>query len=216
MWTEAGEPFAFGDDLGQLGHDLVNKEQEPESCDLPRLVEALAGKKVIGVSAGGCHTVAWTDIDAGELFTFGKAYFHAAISYGMLGHGVQEDERLPRLVEALGGKKVIGAAAGTGHTAVWTEAGELFTFGHGGDGTLGHGGIQNELVPTLVEAMAGENVIGAAVGEGHTVVWTDEGELSPLGMEPAGSWATEQKTGPTLCPGVSPYRRWLRRWRGRM
>jgi hypothetical protein len=38
---------------------------------------------------------------------------------------------VPRLVEALAGKKVVGAAAGFEHTAVWTEAGELFTFGYG-------------------------------------------------------------------------------------
>ena len=44
---------------------------------------------------------------------------------GQLGHGEEEDERAPRLVETLAGNKVIGAVAGTGHTAVWTEAGEL-------------------------------------------------------------------------------------------
>jgi hypothetical protein len=34
---------------------------------------------------------------------------------------------VPRLVEALVGKRVIGAAAGGFQTAVWTEEGELFT-----------------------------------------------------------------------------------------
>jgi len=36
---------------------------------------------------------------------------------------------VPRLVEALAGKKVVGAAAGGGHTALWTEDGKVFTFG---------------------------------------------------------------------------------------
>jgi len=59
---------------------------------------------------------------------------------------------LPRLVKALVGKKV--TSAGCMHTDAWTEAGELFTVGRGGDGQLGHGGIQNELlVPRLVEAL---------------------------------------------------------------
>jgi len=39
---------------------------------------------------------------------------------------------VPRLVEALTGKRVIGAVAGGNHTAVWIEAGELFPFGLGG------------------------------------------------------------------------------------
>ena len=43
---------------------------------------------------------------------------------------------MPRLVEALAGKKVVGASAGEHHTAVWTDAGELFTFGKGNYGRL--------------------------------------------------------------------------------
>ena len=65
--------------------------------------------------------MAWTD--AGELFTWG---------YGdtwQLGHGGDNAERVPRLVEELADKKVMGGAAGQGHSVVFTEAGELFTFG---------------------------------------------------------------------------------------
>ena len=57
------------------------------------------------------------------------------------------------LVESLGGKKVIGASAGGPHTAVWTDAGEIFTFGCGYLGQLGHGGEEeeeNEDVPRLL------------------------------------------------------------------
>jgi len=57
---------------------------------------------------------------------------------------------VPRLVEALVGKKVVGAAAGEIHTAMWTEAGEIFTFGKGYSRSLGHGGEQDELAPRLV------------------------------------------------------------------
>jgi len=101
---------------------------------------------VIGTSAGGLHTAVWTE--AGELFTFGYG------SHGRLGHGGTQSELVPRLVEALVGKKVIGVSSGL-HTAVWTEAGELFTFGDGKLGALGHAGQQNELRPRLVEAPSG-------------------------------------------------------------
>jgi len=46
---------------------------------------------------------------------------------GMLGHGENQHELVPRLVEVMAGKKVIGAVAGFAHTAAWTEVGELFT-----------------------------------------------------------------------------------------
>jgi alpha-tubulin suppressor-like RCC1 family protein len=100
------------------------------------------------------------------------------------------------LVEALAGKKVIGAAAGDHHTAVWTDAGEFFTFGDGRSGRLGHEDADHELVPRLVEALAGKMVIGAsAVNTTHRqVVVTHQcglkqGRSSPLGLNTAGSWA---------------------------
>jgi alpha-tubulin suppressor-like RCC1 family protein len=128
---------------------------------------------VIGVSAGSHHTAAWTE--AGELFTFGSGY------HGQLGHGGKERELVPRLVEAPGGKKVVGAGAANEHSAVWTDTGELFTFGSGYLGRLGHGGEENELVPRLVEAFAGKKVIGAAGGSHHTAVLTEAGELFTFG-----------------------------------
>jgi len=168
VWTEAGELFTFGEgEYGRLGHG----RQEHEL--VPRLVEALVGKDVIGAAAGKRHTAVWTD--TGELFTFGHG------QYGRLGHGGTQVELVPRMIEALAGKKVVGAAAGREHTVVWTDAGELFTFGCGQNWQLGHGGQQKELLPRLVEALAGKKVTGALAGQKHTAVWTDAGELFTFG-----------------------------------
>ena len=65
-------------------------------------------------------------------------------------------ENVPKLVGAPAGKKVAGASAGHIRTAVWTEAGELVTFGYGVYGQLGHGGVENKLMPRLVEGLIGE------------------------------------------------------------
>jgi RCC1 and BTB domain-containing protein len=166
--TEAGELFTFGKgDYGQLGHGGTQNEF------VPRLVPALAGKTVIGAVTGTDHTAAWTD--EGELFTVGKGH------WGQLGHGGYQTERVPILVQGLAGKKVIGAAAGEFHTAAWTDEGELFTFGYGVHGQLGHGGEQTELVPRLVEALVGKKVIGASAGQYHTAVCTEAGELFTFG-----------------------------------
>lgn len=40
----------------------------------------------------------------------------------------------------------------------------MFSWGHGGHGQLGHSSIQNEKVPTVVEALANEHVIFIACG----------------------------------------------------
>jgi hypothetical protein len=60
---------------------------------------------------------------------------------------------VPKLVEAFAGKKVVGASAGEFHTAMWTEDGEVFTFGKAAEyGSLGHGGGNDQRVPLVVEA----------------------------------------------------------------
>ena len=86
-----------------------------------------------------------------RLFTFGC---------GGLGHGSkgqEKDELVPRLVEmsteTLAEKKVVGAAAGGNHTAALTPDGELFTFGCGDRGRLGHRETEKEPErPRLVKA----------------------------------------------------------------
>jgi alpha-tubulin suppressor-like RCC1 family protein len=64
-------------------------------------------------------------------------------------------------------KGPLRTAPGDCHAAVWIEAGELFTFGDGDCGQLGHGGTAIEYVPRLVEALVAKKVVGAAAGHHH-------------------------------------------------
>jgi alpha-tubulin suppressor-like RCC1 family protein len=101
---------------------------------------------------------------------------------GQLGHGGYANELVPRLVQGLLGRRVIGLAAGYNHTVVCTSEGQLYTFGEGADGQLGHGAEANELVPRLVEGLPGSRVVGLASGLGdHSVVWTDDGTVYSIG-----------------------------------
>jgi alpha-tubulin suppressor-like RCC1 family protein len=60
-----------------------------------------------------------------------------AVTGGSWAHGRTQNELVPRLVETLVGKKVVGASMGGSHTVAWIETGELFTFGSGADGETG-------------------------------------------------------------------------------
>jgi len=153
--------------MPELGHG------GEETQAVPKNIQAMVGKEVVGVSAGYRHTAVWTDAD--ELFTFGEGGF------GKLGHGGQQNESVPRPVQVLAGKKVAGAATAYAHTAVWTDEGELYTFGWGRNGKQGHGGAQSEFVPRLVEALMGKKVVGVAAGSCHMSVWTEAGELFAFG-----------------------------------
>jgi alpha-tubulin suppressor-like RCC1 family protein len=166
----------------------------------------LERKRVVGVAAGVYHTVVWTDE--------GKAYSFGIGKFGQLGHGGEEGELVPRLIEGvLERKRVVGVATGSTHTVVWTDEGKAYSFGNGWCGQLGHGAIKHEVVPKLIErndggfeaVLVGKRVVGAAAGEHHTVVWTDEGKAYSFGNGgdgQLGHGSEEDEFAPRLIEGV--------------
>ncbi|XP_012264946.2 RCC1 domain-containing protein 1 [Athalia rosae] len=64
MLAENGDVYSMGmGTRGQLGHGDL------EDCDIPQIIEALAGLKVIQIAASGWHTAVVTD--QGDLYTWG-------------------------------------------------------------------------------------------------------------------------------------------------
>jgi len=167
--VDEGELFTFGE-CGNL--DGLTDLTEPEIL-FPTRVEALCGKKVVAVAAGFEHIVVHTDI--GEVYSWGSG------SFGCLGHGSYDSEISPRLIAGLKGIQVVGMAAGSRHTAVLTDKGEIFTFGEGKGGCLGHGNEETELLPRLVEGLTASKIVAVATGHGHTVVCSESGEVFTAG-----------------------------------
>ena len=56
----------------------------------------------------------------------------------------------PRVIESLRGKDIVDIAAGGAHSACVTSAGELYTWGKGRYGRLGHGDSEDQTRPKLV------------------------------------------------------------------
>lgn len=109
---------------------------------VPKLVQALAHKRVVQVAVGTAHTMAVTA--GGALCTTGYG------SCGRLGHSDNKNQNTPKVVEALDGIQVVQAAAGDLHSVVLSSCGKVSTFGHGARGRLGHGGQLNEALPRVV------------------------------------------------------------------
>eukprot|EP00277_Geminigera_cryophila_P011434 CAMPEP_0179453810 /NCGR_PEP_ID=MMETSP0799-20121207/37713_1 /TAXON_ID=46947 /ORGANISM="Geminigera cryophila, Strain CCMP2564" /LENGTH=99 /DNA_ID=CAMNT_0021251139 /DNA_START=119 /DNA_END=415 /DNA_ORIENTATION=- len=86
---------------------------------------------------GGGHTVVVSE--EGRLFTFGAG------NEGQLGINAREFSMVPTEVSlaALGGDRVLIAAAGAYHSACCTEGGHVFTWGQGRWGMLGQGDETN-------------------------------------------------------------------------
>jgi hypothetical protein len=99
------------------------------------------------------------------------------------GHG--EDSYVPlvpRLLQDLSSKYVVSVSANESHTASVTKNGELFTWGNGDYGKLGHGDEKNQPTPKRVEALVGVKVTMVSCGYSHTAVCTDDGRMHTFGQ----------------------------------
>ncbi len=74
------------------------------------------------------------------------------------GHGDHGWKYVPYPVLAFGDKHITHVACGSYHTAAVSDAGELYTWGGGMFGKLGHGDESGHSTPCLVQALLGRVV----------------------------------------------------------
>lgn len=74
---------------------------------------------------------------------------------GRLGHGDQSSKSEVTLVKGLENLTVVHIACGSTYSAAVTTEGELYTWGKGNYGRLGHGSSDDHYKPTLVTALKG-------------------------------------------------------------
>ena len=86
----------------------------------------------------------------------------------------------PTQITALSGKQVVHITCGSTYSAAITAVGELYTWGRGNYGRLGHGSSEDQSVPTVISALKGQKVIDCACGSGdaQTLAVTDSGRSS--------------------------------------
>ena len=70
----------------------------------------------------------------------------------------------------------------SGYSVICTSEGRVLTFGQGKYGQLGHGGLDNEMVPRMVNGLVGVKVAQVAAGGFHTVICTAEGRVLGFGL----------------------------------
>ncbi|XP_048559159.1 PH, RCC1 and FYVE domains-containing protein 1-like isoform X1 [Triticum urartu] len=156
--TKQGEVFSWGKESGRkLGHK-VN-----DSAQCPKMVESLASVHVKAVAFGSKHTCAVTV--SGELFEWGEG----AHGLGLLNNWHGRNQWLPhKLFGPMDNISVSKIACGDWHTAIITSSGQLFTYGDGTFGVLGHGDRQGIARPKEVESLKGLRVKSVACGPWHT------------------------------------------------
>ncbi|KAM6303566.1 RCC1 domain-containing protein 1 [Podargus strigoides] len=175
----AGETYGWGGGRhGQLGHGTLQSELQP------RLVEALAGVPMQTVAAGGWHSASvseggdlymWGWNESGQLALPSKALAEERAQDEDTGAGDAEPrspqeqpaaedaafisiQAFPALLDLPQELEVSAVSCGSRHTAVVTRGGELYTWGWGKYGQLGHGDDASSDRPRRVEYLAAEGL----------------------------------------------------------
>ncbi|KAK2839943.1 hypothetical protein Q5P01_013683 [Channa striata] len=194
--TEDGRLFMWGDNsVGQIGLGDEGFATEPRELNV--------GEAVMWVSCGYRHT-AFVTVN-GDLYTFGES------AYGRL--GLQEEQlanhRVPQQVRGILGH-VTQVSCGGEHTVAVTEK-NVYTFGRGQYGQLGHGTFMFEVnLPKPLEHFSNSNVSHIACGENHTAVITNSGLLYTFGDGRHGKLGLGEETfinqfSPTRCTRFHKY-----------
>ncbi|KAJ4456937.1 putative Dolichyl-phosphate beta-glucosyltransferase [Paratrimastix pyriformis] len=169
---------------GQVGVDNTFNEivLRPQKVPIP-----VGAGPVISIACGARHTAVVTrpltlvkaikipPLEEGRVWVCGAAGPH-------LGIGVTGGSHIFNLTQVPGLEDAKQVVCGTDHTVVVTNHGAVYTWGDGGNGKLGHGGVcAYERAPRLVEALSGLHIMGASCGNAHTIAVTAEGDLFSWG-----------------------------------
>ncbi|KQJ82706.1 hypothetical protein BRADI_5g10580v3 [Brachypodium distachyon] len=192
--TEDGDLYGWGwGRYGNLGLGDRNDRFVPEKVSL------VEGEKMVLIACGWRHTI--TVSSSGILYTYGWS------KYGQLGHGDFEDHLFPHKVEALkdsstsqfgqvgagdsvdhcspvqvmfpAEQKVAQVACGWRHTLAYTEKKNVFAWGRGTSGQLGHGEIVDRNKPLMIDAISPDGSGSKKLESSTAVPFTAKVWVSP-------------------------------------
>ncbi|CAA6655671.1 unnamed protein product [Spirodela intermedia] len=184
LLTKDGHVYTCGTNThGQLGHgDNLDRPT-------PKKVEAFEGLgRVTQIAAGSSYTLSVAD--DGTVFSFGSC------SNFCLAHGDQHDELLPRAVQPFRrkGVHIVRVSAADEHAVALDSIGQVYTWGRGYCGALGHGDENDKTLPELLS------------GKRKTFVVADDGSAFAFGWMGFGSlgFAAGERGGAPAAGLLSP------------
>jgi hypothetical protein len=181
--SEAGRVYMWGHGgYARLGSDEENQL-------VPTLIQELSHHRVRQVAIKDSLCAAVTE--EGLLFTWGTAARHEDFDFDEAWDEEQERPQIglgmhgstinspwpPQCVTALRGQRVGSVAVEMQFMLVTTEAGAVFSFGAGSNGSLGHGDKESHTLPKRVEALDGVYVAAVATGYRQSLALTACGRV---------------------------------------
>ncbi len=164
--------------VGQLGYDDSGNlpRNMHGACFLPKPqpVPSLSDKGIIQVISGWGHSAALSK--RGQVFVCGRNV-QGQLGLGNPGNFPQNERGHHyqagfRLVSALSSSNITHVSFGGEHSVAITEDSEVYTFGSGHKGQLGHGTDASEHLPRLLEAMKNtrRHMLQASCGNNCTLL----------------------------------------------
>ncbi|MCO5550641.1 hypothetical protein L7F22_004130 [Adiantum nelumboides] len=197
--TVEGHVYTCGKNAhGQLGHGDTLKRHAFTK------IETL-DSRVAQISAGAAHALAVTQ--DGEAFSWG---------YGAnwcLGHHNVANELLPRLIKTFKDDELflISVSAGYEHSVALDSNGQVYTWGSGYCGALGHGHEAAAEIPQRVTTLSEVRAVQVCTTKRRTFVLSDEGRLYGFGWMGFGSlglsktWSSEKVLIPSVLDSLKDY-----------
>ena len=167
---DMGDVYSFGYGwLGRLGHG------DNYSSYRPQKIEHLGGTKIKAISAGGNHSLVLDH--AGKVHSFGEN------GYGQLGLNSTTNKMTPQLIaEIIGGKTIIEISAGQHHSLVLDDVGDVYSFGRGIYGQLGHGDDNNINLPKKIDMpTSAKTIVAISAGFLYNHVLDNMGNVYSFG-----------------------------------
>lgn len=152
--TASGRLLACGlGEQGQLG--LGSMQNDGVFQEVPGI------ESIINVAAGHWHTLAVSK--KGNVYAWGSnKKLQLGVPTAALGDG--KTAARPLMLAALRDAGVMQVACGALHSMALTREGEVYTWGYGKHGRLGHGDEDDQMLPKRVESLRGEKIRAVYAG----------------------------------------------------
>lgn len=165
--TKSGTVWIWGESKnGALGIGEKDEDQQ-----VPTICSGLNNYIISSVACGSQHCIAITT--QGEALSWGNG------KYGQLGTGHLGICFVPKLITMMTGKTPILASCGEDFSLIMTEMGEVYSFGNGESGKLGHGNENKQIFPKLIHELV--NIIYISAGMSHSACIAKDGTISTWG-----------------------------------
>ncbi|XP_022841811.1 ultraviolet-B receptor UVR8-like [Olea europaea var. sylvestris] len=136
-------------------------------------------RRVLLISAGAGHSVAL--LSGNVVCSWGRG------EDGQLGHGDADDRFTPTQLGALDGREIVSVTCGADHTTAFSESqSQVYSWGWGDFGRLGHGNSSDLFSPQPIQSLQGLHIKQIACGDSHCLAVTMKGEVLSWGRNQNG------------------------------